>query len=192
MEAVGVVDFAGIDPRPRPRQSRLPVKADIFLRFILDSTLDAIGGTILGDSSSSSITCSAARDGMGGLGELCTSTTAEELCCRLAAYLARLRGPAPSSQRRGVAYLPAARAKGQRAAASDVRACPRVREWRGRRNGGGRRPAGTRRGGSCGCVASSRLARWESRRGEPRGKTAARRETRSRLWCPPPGVYAGA
>jgi hypothetical protein len=53
MEAVGVigvVDFAGTDPRPRPRPPRFPVEADIFLRFILDSTLDATGGTIPGDS----------------------------------------------------------------------------------------------------------------------------------------------
>lgn len=125
MEAVGVADFAGTDPRPRPRPPRLPVEADIFLRFILDSTLDAPGGSILGDSSSSSITC-ARSDGM-GLGELCAM--AEQF---LAAYLRRGREGQRPAKRSGVqrAHLRRGpRASGQR---------PALRGVRGR-NGGGRR-----------------------------------------------------
>jgi hypothetical protein len=134
MEAVAVADFAGTDPRPRPRPPRLPVEADIFLRFILDSTLDAPRGSILGDSSPSSITC-ARSDGI-GLGELCAM--AEQF---LAAYLRRGR----EGQRRGVACSVLTYGEGRGPAASDL-------------------PCGACVGGTAaGEAPVLRLARWEKK-----------------------------
>ena len=58
MEADGVVDFAAMDPRPRPRPPRLPIEGGTILCLLLDSKLAATRGSIPRTSSSSSMTSS--------------------------------------------------------------------------------------------------------------------------------------
>jgi hypothetical protein len=61
VDADGAVGFAvvAVDPRPRLRPPRIPVKAGIFLRLLLDSRLAATGTW---DSSASSMTYSRSRE----------------------------------------------------------------------------------------------------------------------------------
>jgi len=57
-DGVGAVDFAAVDPRPRPRPPRLLAEDGIFWCLLLDSRLGATGGSIAGACSSSSMTSS--------------------------------------------------------------------------------------------------------------------------------------